>query len=57
MLPVSGAPQLKISGAISERPIISQRCAYSTLVSPEIEGKNKLNNPAFFAFSFKSSNS
>lgn len=55
MLPVSGAPQLNISGAIIDRPIISQRWAYSTFVSPEIEGKNRLNNPAFFAFSFKTS--
>ena len=34
MLPVSGALQLKTSGAIGERPMISHRGAYSRLVSP-----------------------
>src|SRR5690625_1043200 len=34
MLPVSGAAQLKTSGAIGERPMISQKCAYSRLLSP-----------------------
>src|SRR3974390_2753003 len=34
MLPVSGAEQLKTSGANRLRPIISQSGAYSTLVSP-----------------------
>src|SRR3546814_5287779 len=33
MFPVSGAEQLKISGAISDRPMISQSGAYSRLVS------------------------
>ena len=34
MFPVSGAEQLKASGAMLERPMISQRCAYSRLVKP-----------------------
>lgn len=34
MLPVSGALQLKTSGAHRMRPICSHRCAYSQLVSP-----------------------
>src|SRR5712692_6037174 len=34
MLPVSGAEQLKASGAIVERPMISHSGAYSRLVSP-----------------------
>ena len=34
MLPTSGALQLKISGAASERPSVSHRCAYSKLVRP-----------------------
>src|SRR2546423_13092051 len=34
MLPVSGAEQLKTSGAIGERPITSQRGAYSRFVRP-----------------------
>jgi hypothetical protein len=58
ILPVSGAPQLKASGPIIERPIISQRGAYSTFVRPapySLSGKNKFHNPACFAFSFNSS--
>src|SRR5207249_231559 len=34
MLPVSGAEQLNTSGAMGERPITSQRGAYSRFVSP-----------------------
>jgi hypothetical protein len=34
MLPTSGALQLKISGAASERPSVSHRCAYSKLFKP-----------------------
>jgi hypothetical protein len=34
MLPVSARLQLKHSGASSERPMISHRCAYSKLVRP-----------------------
>src|SRR2546425_2325505 len=37
MLPVSGAEQLKTSGAMGERPMISQSGAYSRLVSPRSE--------------------
>src|SRR5712692_8941966 len=34
MLPVSGAEQLNVSGAMGERPMISQRGAYSRFVRP-----------------------
>src|SRR5690554_2624038 len=48
ILPVSGAEQLNTSGAISERPIISQRWAYSKLVSPaprSLSGRNRFQRP------------
>src|SRR5699024_5224231 len=44
ILPVSGALQLNTSGAIKERPMISQSGAYSKLVKPapySESGKNK----------------
>ena len=44
MLPVSGAEQLKTSGAMGERPMISQSGAYSMLVSPapsSLSGRNR----------------
>src|SRR5215470_8314919 len=44
MLPVSGAEQLKTSGAITLRPIISHSGAYSRLESPapySLSGKNR----------------
>ena len=56
MLPVSGALQLKTSGAIEERPVISARGAYSTLVRPapySWSGRNKFHRPAARALAFK----
>jgi hypothetical protein len=58
MLPVSGGEQLKTSGAMMLRPIVSQRGAYSRLVSPapcSLSGKNKFRSPAARAFSLSSS--
>src|SRR6266446_597823 len=58
ILPVSGAEQLNTSGAITLRPIISQRGAYSRFVSPapcSLSGKNKFHRPAARAFSLSSS--
>ncbi len=58
MLPVSGAEQLKTSGAIAERPMISQSGAYSRLVRPapnSLSGRNRFHNPAARAFPFSSS--
>src|SRR5690606_40264780 len=58
IFPVSGALQLNTSGAISERPIISHKGAYSKLVSPapySLSGKNRFQSPCSFAFSFNSS--
>ena len=50
MLPVSGAEQLKTSGANgSARPMISQSGAYSVLVSPapySLAGRNRFHSPS-----------
>src|SRR5205807_387167 len=50
MFPVSGAEQLKTSGANGDtRPMISQSGAYSTLVSPapySLSGRNRFHKPA-----------
>src|SRR5690606_34763285 len=46
------------SGAIGERPMISQSGAYSKLVNPapySLSGKNKFHSPCSFAFAFISS--
>src|SRR6202050_2833730 len=56
MLPVSGALQLKTSGAIDERPVISASGAYSTLVRPApyfLSGRKQFHRPAARAFAFK----
>jgi hypothetical protein len=58
MLPVSGAEQLKTSGAQCTRPMISQSGAYSALVRPaprSDSGRKRFHNPAAFAFSLSSS--
>jgi hypothetical protein len=58
MLPVSGGEQLKTSGAIGERPMISHKGAYSRLVRPAPSsgsGKKRFQSPAALAFSFSSS--
>ena len=61
MFPVSGAEQLKISGANgSARPMISQSGAYSVLVSPapySLAGRNRFQSPAARAFALSSSTS
>ena len=58
MLPVSGALQLKISGAMNERPISSASGAYSTLDSPapcSSSGRNRFHRPRSRALAFSSS--
>src|SRR5215510_15925487 len=57
MLPVSGAEQLKTSGAQCTRPMISQRGAYSWLVSvpPCDFGRHRFHRPCERAFAFSSS--
>src|SRR5699024_1657088 len=58
MLPVSGALQLKTSGPIMERPIISQSGAYSRFESPApyvLSGRNRFHKPFSLAFCFNSS--
>src|SRR6185503_6109990 len=57
MLPVSGAEQLKISGAQVTRPMISHSGAYSRLVSvpPCDFGRHRFQSPASLAFTFNSS--
>src|SRR5438552_3377088 len=57
MLPVSGAEQLKISGAQVTRPMISQSGAYSRLVSvpPCDFGRHRFHRPAVRALGFSSS--
>src|SRR5258707_14613119 len=58
ILPVSGAEQLKTSGAITLRPIVSQRGAYSRVVSPapcSLSDKNKFHRPLARGFSLSSS--
>src|SRR5262245_62145400 len=54
MLPVSGAEQLKISGAQVTRPMISHSGAYSRLVSvpPCDLGRHRFHKPASLALSF-----
>lgn len=50
MLPVSGAAQLITSGAISRlQPLNSDSCAYSRLVSPDIDGRNRFHSPRSLA--------
>ena len=58
MLPVSGAAQLKASGAIGLRPMISASGAYSRLVRPAPKrsfGRNRFQRPRLRASSFISS--
>ena len=59
MLPVSGAEQLKTSGANGgARPMISQSGAYSRLVRPapySLSGRNRFHSPSARAFAFSSS--
>src|SRR5215210_1398666 len=58
MFPVSGALQLKTSGAMRLRPMISHSGAYSRLERPapySESGKNMFQSPADLAFSFNSS--
>src|SRR5215470_5767714 len=58
MLPVSGAEQLNISGAIALRPIVSHRGAYSRFVKPAPPasfGRNRFHRPAARALGFNSS--
>src|SRR5580700_4136051 len=56
ILPVSGALQLKTSGAIDERPVISAKGAYSTFVRPapySLSGRNRFHSPVARALAFK----
>src|SRR5712692_9452284 len=58
MLPVSGAEQLKTSGAIGERPMISHNGAYSRLVRPApyaLSGRKRIHSPSARAQAFSSS--
>ena len=58
MFPVSGAEQLKASGAIGERPMISHSGAYSRLLSPapcSESGRKRFHRPAALARAFISS--
>src|SRR2546428_12450801 len=58
MLPVSGAEQLKTSGAIGERPMISQSGAYSRLISPaprSLSGRKRFQRARSRAFALSSS--
>jgi hypothetical protein len=58
MFPVSGAEQLKTSGAIGERPMISHRGAYSRLVRPDpcsLSGKKRFQRPRSRALALSSS--
>ena len=59
MLPVSGAEQLKTSGANpGERPMISQSGAYSVLLRPapySLSGRNRFHRPAARALAFNAS--
>ena len=58
MFPVSGALQLKTSGAKETWPMSSARGAYSRLVRPaphSSSGRNRFHNPAAFALAFRSS--
>ncbi len=58
MLPVSGALQLNASGPIGERPMISQRGAYSRLLSEapySDSGRKRFHSSCARAFCFRSS--
>ena len=58
MLPVSGAEQLKTSGAMVLRPMISHNGAYSRLLKPapfSSWGRNRFHNPAARALGLSSS--
>ena len=58
MLPVSGAEQLKASGATCERPMISHSGAYSRLVRPAPyfdSGRNRFHRPAALAWALSCS--
>jgi len=58
MFPVSGAEQLKTSGAHKTRPMISHRGAYSRLVRPAPSldaGRNRFHSPLARAFGFSAS--
>jgi hypothetical protein len=58
MLPVSGALQLKTSGAMGERPITSHSGAYSRLLSPgpySASGRKRFHRPAARARALSSS--
>ncbi len=58
MFPVSGAEQLKTSGARWERPITSHSGAYSRFVSPgvwSLSGRNRFHSPASRASGLSSS--
>jgi hypothetical protein len=58
MLPVSGALQLKTSGAMGLRPMTSQRGAYSRFERPapsSESGKKRFQRPLDLASSFSSS--
>src|SRR5262245_8441863 len=58
MLPVSGAEQLKTSGAITLRPMTSHKGAYSRFVSPaplSDSGRKRFHSPSARAFTFNSS--
>ena len=58
MFPVSGAEQLRLSGAMRLRPLISARGAYSSVVSPAPQcgsGRNRFQSPAARACRFSSS--
>ena len=58
MLPVSGAEQLKTSGAMGERPMISHSGAYSRLERPaprSESGRKRFHSPAALASAFSSS--
>jgi hypothetical protein len=58
MLPVSGAEQLNVSGAITDRPMISQSGAYSRLPSPDPYsdwGSHRFQSPSARALSLSPS--
>ena len=58
MFPVSGAEQLNASGAIGERPMISQSGAYSRFVKPaprSLSGRKRFQSPRSRAFALSSS--
>src|SRR2546429_1181144 len=58
MFPVSGAEQLKTSGATGLRPMTSHNGAYSRFVNPapfSSSGRKRFHNPAVRAFGFNSS--